>query len=181
MANRDLFRLSGIALLLDGLFQAITSFLSPEQFGTLLPLMLRNPWSRSTVYVELSSWFVLTVFGLVGLHIRQAEKVGRLGLIGFMVALLSSASLTGGRGTVEAYALGFILLGITTMRAGVLPRLAGLLLIVGTVLTLVPSIGLFLSPSEGLFVVNSIGRVIFGIAFVWLGYALWSEKDERAT
>jgi len=121
------------------------------------------------------------VFGLVGLHIRQAKKAGWLGLIGFIVALLHSVLLVGRRGIVEAYALGFILIGTAIIRAGVLPRRAGLLPIIGTVLSLAPLIGLIVGPWIGLIVANSIGRVIVGIAFVWPGYALWSEKGAMAT
>jgi len=66
--------------------------------------------------------------------------------------------------------LGLILLGIATMRAGVLPRWAGLLLIVGTVLDLAVLIG---APGE---LIVKAGDVAIDAAKIWIVYALWSYK-----
>lgn len=61
--------------------------------------------------------------------------------------------------------LGWILFGIATMRARVLPRWGALLLIVGILIGLLGTV----AP-----VVWSITAVVFGLGFFWLGYALWS-------
>ena len=66
--------------------------------------------------------------------------------------------------------LGYTLMGVVIVRTRVLPRWAGWLLIIGTVLTNATFLG-----SIG-YVPRVIGGVIFGIALGWLGYALWSEK-----
>jgi hypothetical protein len=66
--------------------------------------------------------------------------------------------------------LGLILLGIATMRAGVLPRWAGLLLIIGTVLDLAVLIG-----ASGELIVKA-GDVAIDAAKIWIVYALWSYK-----
>ena len=61
---------------------------------------------------------------------------------------------------------GYILIGIATMSAGVLPSWAGLLLIIGM---LASNVGVFV---PRIFILRRIGGVIFGIGLVWLGYAL---------
>jgi hypothetical protein len=80
------------------------------------------------------------------------------------------------------FVVGLVLLGSATMRARVFPQWAGLLLIVGVVVSGVSFlISIF---SSGAFVLN----VASGISFValvlvllglgWMGYALWTTKGE---
>ncbi len=71
--------------------------------------------------------------------------------------------------------IGLILLGIAIMRAGVLPRWAGLLLIIGTLLDLTILIG---APGE---LIVKLGDAIFDIGKLWIVYALWSYKDGAVT
>jgi hypothetical protein len=71
-----------------------------------------------------------------------------------------------------AFALGAILLGIATIRAGVLPRWAGVLLLAGG--PLVP----FAPPLPQ--VVGNVGGLLLGLGYVWLGYAVWSESAARS-
>lgn len=66
------------------------------------------------------------------------------------------------------YILGGLLFGIATFRTRILPRWAGILLAVGT--TFGPVAALF--PPE----YQAKVAVPVGIALVWLGYALWSER-----
>jgi hypothetical protein len=64
------------------------------------------------------------------------------------------------------FILGWILFGIASLRAKVVPRLAAWLLILAMVVMLVfDFIGL---PGSG---------VVFGVALGWLGWWLWSEKE----
>ncbi len=70
--------------------------------------------------------------------------------------------------TGPIYILGGLLFGIATFRAGILPRWAGILLAVGTVLG--PAAILF--PPE----YQPKVAVPVGLALAWLGYALWSER-----
>jgi hypothetical protein len=70
------------------------------------------------------------------------------------------------------YLLGGMLFGITTFRAGVLPRWPAGLLAVTAILT--PAAALF--PHE----IQRFAAVPMGIAMAWLGYALWSEQREKA-
>ena len=66
-----------------------------------------------------------------------------------------------------AFLVGLILFGIATMRAGVFPRWAGLLLIVGDV---VFAAGCFAGSAAP--IVFALGSAITCAGFVWLGCAL---------
>jgi hypothetical protein len=66
------------------------------------------------------------------------------------------------------YILGPLLFGIATFRARVLPRWAGALLILGTVL--IP-VGAVVPPAMQPKIMLPVG-----LAMAWLGYALWSER-----
>ena len=70
------------------------------------------------------------------------------------------------------YILGGLLFGIATLRAGILPRWAAGLLVVGSLLAPVAA----LLPPEH----EPKVAVPVGIALAWLGYALWSERREQA-
>jgi hypothetical protein len=65
--------------------------------------------------------------------------------------------------TFGLLALGWLLFGLASLRAGVLPRGAALLLMIGAVLY--PVGGFLELPFAG---------VVFGAAVAWMGYALWS-------
>jgi hypothetical protein len=72
------------------------------------------------------------------------------------------------------YILGPLLFGIATFRARVLPRWAGALLILGAVL--VP-VGALVPPVYQ----AKIAMIPVGLAIVWLGYALLSERREKVS
>jgi hypothetical protein len=103
------------------------------------------------------------VEGFLGIPSGYASEVS-------LGALPMVYNLTGFAG----YMLGGLLFGIATFRAGVLPRWAGGLLAFGVVLPLVAS-GLVPHPFDRIFALP------VGIAIVWLGYALWSERRETAS
>jgi hypothetical protein len=71
------------------------------------------------------------------------------------------------------YILGPLLFGIATFRAGVLPRWAGALLVLGAVL--VP-VGALVPPEY-----QPKIMVPVGLAMAWLGYALFSERREKVS
>jgi hypothetical protein len=71
------------------------------------------------------------------------------------------------------YMLGGALFGIATFRAGILPRWAAILLVVGSALAPVAA----LLPPE----YEPKVAVPVGFALAWLGYALWSERRETAS
>lgn len=208
MSSQTLIRWSGLALVIAGLIYIIFQPLHPADTD---PGAALNPlWA--VVHYAGTVHHLLVVVGLVGLYLAQAEPVGRLGLIGFIAALMANAYWVGGTidealfypylaaqqatptppfelfdpaGPLGVYLLiilaalvvwdlGSILTGYTTMRAGVLPRWGGLLLIVGNV---VLNVGAFV---PGIYFVKIIGGVLMGLGYAWLGYALWAQKGEVA-
>ena len=72
--------------------------------------------------------------------------------------------------TVVLFALGWILFGLASLLAGVLPRGAAVLLIIGAALSFVLD-----------FLELPLGEVVFGVALAWMGYAVWRGAGERAT
>ena len=75
------------------------------------------------------------------------------------------------------FALGHVLLGIATYRAGVVPRSVGTLMVLGGIALLVlERIGGIMLQLDFLWVV---GPVMLGAGLAWLGYALWSGTPER--
>ncbi len=135
------------------------------------------------------------VFGLVALWAAQAERSGALGSLGMVLGVAGTALVCGvvlieiagasgaevdavlGAGLPAALALlaglsfliGLILFGLATMRAGVFPRLAGLLLIAGDV---VFGLGSFAGSAATIFEI--LGAAITCAALVWLGASLLS-------
>jgi hypothetical protein len=135
-----------------------------------------------------STWVLLLVFGLLGVHLHQQHAAGVFGQVATLVALLGTvtlfaASLTEvtilpalpqGSPLIDdpppalaavflvsfvAYVAGLLLFGAAIWRAGVLPRRAAALLVVGVVLALV---------LKG--VVPGVLAVL-GVALIWLGVA----------
>jgi hypothetical protein len=119
--------------------------------------------------------------GLVGFHARQAPNYGRLGTAGFFAAfvgvffMLAStvATILAGSEVLDwlfvlgfvGTLVGFVLLGTATLRARVLPRWCGILLLVAV-------LGIpvyFALGSYG-------GAILYGLVWLALGYGLWSER-----
>ena len=133
-----------------------------------------------------------TLGGLVGLHGRQAPRYGWLGTTGFFAAFTGAALALAGsvltflsRSSIleqefldQALGLGlfstlvglvlssagFVILGVATLRARVMPRWCGVVLILGLpVLWALGGYG---------------GGIVLGIVWLALGYALWSGRSE---
>ncbi len=150
--------------------------------------------------VLLNPALVLLIAGLMGFHERQAKRSGRFGAAGFAVCLLGAGTMLLGNiteiwvykylyGILEArwtpgwramgiglmiLPVGFLLLGIATLRAGVftawrraVPLGFGLMLALIVISVAVAGIG------RGLL-------VFYGFAIGWsaFGYTLWSEKTD---
>ncbi len=196
----SLIRWCGLANLSAGVLTALFWFLHPGLHSPETALETR--WmAANTMFIAL---LILTLLGLVGLYARQSEKVGGLGFAGFLLSFVSTALFVGA-GTFDAYivpvltesarelldpggpllggtlmpvfgvtgvcfALGFVLFGIAIMRAAILPRPPAVLMILSA-----PILGF--SPLMPV-IARTVGSVIFGVANIWLGYALWSERRE---
>ncbi len=100
----------------------------------------------------------LLIFVLVALYATHAERAPVL-----TSRLTGRLTLLGGL----AFVIALILFGLAIMRAGVLPRWAGLLLIVGDI---VFAAGSFAGSAAPL--VDVAGAALTGGAFVWLGARL---------
>ena len=122
--------------------------------------------------------------GLVAVYVYQSEEAGFLGVVGFVVAFLGTALIVGANWaqvfvapllaanapqifelgppgsvlvTFITLGVGWLLFGIATLRAGVFPRWAAILLTVGAVLSFFPV------PLSG---------IVLSAAVIWLGLIL---------
>ena len=104
------------------------------------------------------------VEGLLGMVAGHASEIN-LGALPTVYGLLIG---------VVGYVLGGLLFGIATFRARVLPRWAGGLLAIGTLLPVLLS-SVVHHPFDRLFAVP------VGLALIWLGYSLFSERREQVS
>lgn len=76
------------------------------------------------------------------------------------------------------FGLGYVLFGIATIRAGVLPRWSGLLLSIGVLLFMFAEVLREASLLSGMLphVIGDSGAAVLGLGLAWMGYALWSES-----
>jgi hypothetical protein len=119
---------------------------------------------------------MLLVVGLVALYVRHSEALGILGLIGFLLTLFGLVVGPGGGGISLLANLGWALFGISSLRAGVYPPIAGVLLITGALVT-GPINAFPTNVPEGIFLYASI--ILYG-AIAWMGYTLSMEQDTTA-
>lgn len=181
------------ATMLGGALVVIGNLMSPFviNFDNLSGSTATNAYVFQHLLLMLSQ--LLLLGGIFGLHARQSEAAGTLGRVGFLAAFVGTALLLGhfwgqvfiapavavenpvlideptGLLMVEFIlpfmlsALGWVLFGVSMLRARIYPRLAAGLLIAGAVIPIVLTL-----PGSAL---------ILGVALTWLGYTLWSEKS----
>lgn len=162
-----------IAMALFGLYGIAGIYARQVKEGGLLGLsgflMLSLFWIATTAFTFAEA-FILPLLatdapefveGYLGIFSGVASEVN-------LGTLSAAAPLAGG-----LYILGGLLLGIATLRAGILPRWAAGLLAFASVSTLASS----LIPHP----LDRILAVPMGIALAWLGYALWSDWPEKAS
>jgi hypothetical protein len=172
--------IAGVAWAVSGVF----AFVFPgEQAG---------PLGSTSAYLIESAHAIAEagmLAALAGLHVLQARSLGRLGVAGFAVAFVGTALVLVSTlliiifldrpgetlltvlfaSGVLGWLVGFVLFGIATFRAKVLPRWCGLLLIA--------YIPLFL------FLLNysyDLGGIALGLLWLALGYALWTQRGTAA-
>jgi hypothetical protein len=144
----------------------------------------KSGWLGLAGYLLFSLFYALTaamVFAeafILPLLATQAPRFVE-GFLGVITSTPSEVSL-GAIPTIymftglAGYLLGGVLFGIATFRARILPRWAGGLLAFGVLLPILTS---SLIPHP----LDRILAVPLGLAMIWMGYALWSERREQAS
>jgi len=139
-------------------------------------------WLGLIGYVLLSLWFVLIMgFSFVEAFILPRVAAADPSFVAAWMGVLVGPAGKVYLGALPAlwtlsapiYILGGVLFGITTFRAGILPRWGGALLALGTVLA---PLGAALPNAA-----QPKTAIPVGLALAWLGYALWSEQRARAS
>jgi hypothetical protein len=197
VSSLQLIRWSGLAAIAAGVSLVIAELLSLLFFGyDFSNTATTDTYTFYSLWIMIAG--LLLPLGLVGLYARQLEVSGLLGLVGFLVAFIGTMLVAGFFWTsafiapllaVEApeflataralpgffrsfivFAFGWLLFGVATLRAGIYPRGAALLLIVGAVLVVIPR------PLTG---------IVLDAAVIWMGYVLFrgrgipAERPER--
>ncbi len=143
----------------------------------------KSGWLGLTGFLLLSVWFVLiTGFSFVEAFILPHLAAESPAFVESLLGMLTGVPSTVDLGVLPMlwnisgpmYILGALLFGIATFRARVLPRWAGGLLTLAAVL--IPIGGMFPHEYQA-----KIAMIPVGLAMVWLGYALFSERREQAS
>jgi hypothetical protein len=155
--------------------------------------------SHAFIHMFDTPMFVFLLVGAAGLYLRQREVFGLIGKAGFyLTAFGFSLGIVGGamiivigltvgeKATLGVpdmiahvlshvfYAMGSILLGIATLRAGIMPKAAAILMAIGPV-WLFAMFGVGLNQSFLLL----LPVIVTALGWMWLGYALISEKKRE--
>lgn len=142
---------------------------------------VKTGWMGFVGYLLLSLWFVLIMgFSFVEAFILPHVANQAPGFVQAWMGMFNGPAGKFDLGVLPTiwtltgpfYILGGLLFGIATFRAGVLPRFAGALLALSTVLA--PVAALLPNASQPKIAIP------MGIALAWLGYALWSEPRTQA-
>ena len=124
----------------------------------------------------LAAAVLLTLAGLVGVHLRQRDSYGRLGRVGMLLALVGEAAVGVASVRLNEWVflvtavtglVGFVLLAVAIARAPALPHWSGFLLLVGFVALFAVGDGDF-------------GIALSGVVWLVIGYALRSGWTETA-
>ena len=206
----NLTRASGLAGISGGLLIALFFILHPggQEPGSVQTI-LSTPYALEHTLAVAA--YILIMLALPAAYSLQAERCGFLGLLGFVLAFIGSALMVGvfmhdgyalpheatlttslepvGAMNVAvivaaiAFVAGFVIFGFVTMRAGVFPRWAGALLIVGSIVTNLPPPPdtnllntLIRRPIPLPWMVLDIGASLLGAGLVWVGIGLWSGR-----
>jgi hypothetical protein len=158
-------RWAGLAAMAAGLSYALVGVLHPAKEPSTVT---STAGIAAPILAMATSFFGL--FGLTGRYARHAEKFGWLGLAGYPLLSLRLALILG-FSFAEVLVLPALLFGVATFHARILLRWAGLLLAAGTVMgPLAAFVPLDWQPKAA---------IPFGVALLWLGYSLWSERGAR--
>ncbi len=191
MSSRMLYRLSGMSLLIGSLLTALGAtsvfFIGDDPTSTI----------AATAALLRVLGGMLIVVGLPGMYIRQAERVGLLGLFGFLLTLFYILILGVAGDSINAFVMPFLASHAPALLKGSLPSgliafyiVGGLLGLVGGILlgiatlranvlsrwasilliigAVLSFIGNFLPP-----IISTVGVVMFLVGLAWLGFGVW--------
>jgi len=183
MSPSNLVRLGGLAAVGAGVLTIIGDLVGLSVYFEE-PAVVATTFSYSLTFWLYLLGSVLLLGGLVALYVYQSEAAGILGVVGFVVAFLGTALIVGANWaqvfigpllavnapqilelgptgglllTFITLGVGWLLFGIATLRAGVFPRWAAILLIVGAVLSFFPV---------------PLTSIVLSAAVIWLGLIL---------
>ena len=169
MSASALIRWGAVGLMLGGVVWVVLGLSALVGYLQAIP-------SREDVVLFVAA-HLLSAAGLVGLHALQKDGYGLLGRAGFYLALAAMAArafgavvFLAGSSAAEwisfpatlGMLVGFVLYGVATLRARVLPRWYGVALIVSLPISLPLAV---------------YGTVLFGLFLVALGCVLWMRRD----
>ncbi|MBE7434579.1 MAG: hypothetical protein HS100_11740 [Anaerolineales bacterium] len=211
MTTSTLMRLAGVSAMLAGLCFIIIGMFHPENVpssvtttawvnvhivatalgffglfgmaGLYARQVEKSGWLGLTGFLLFSVWFVLiTGFSFVEAFILPNLATESPAFVESLLGMLTGVPSTVDLGILPIlwnisgpmYILGALLFGIATLRARVLPRWAGGLLTLAAVL--IPIGGMFPHEYQA-----KIAMIPVGLAMVWLGYALFSERREKVS
>jgi hypothetical protein len=155
--------------------------------------------SHAFIHMFDTPMFVFLLLGAVALYLRQRSSFGLAGKAGFyLIAFGFSLGIVGGAmiivigltigdkatmGILDMiahmfshvlYALGSLLLGIATFRAGILPKAAAILMAIGPAWLF----AMFMAGLNQSMVLLLPPVMATAFGWMWLGYALLSEKGK---
>ncbi len=172
MSSTTLIRWGGLAAVLAGALRAAVSFWpssDPDVAQELLYLLID----------------LLILFGILGVYGFLGEQSGVVGFLGFLLAVIGTAIITGPDGEiggVDMYpvgsavlAVGLVLLAVGSWKEARLPRWVPVLWIFAAVLGFA---GGAFEGLESLFVVSGVA---FGVSFIGAGVRVWSETGSTAS
>ncbi len=204
----QLIRWSGLVNILAGILYALETLLHPARDITKLAAITQQSVLGVSWYVSHTLGIaagLVALLGLIGLYVRQFDKLGWLGLAGFVTALIGTAMLAGSL-VPDAYV--FPALGSRAATAALLTvpgpfgaywvfvAASGLLFVLGTAIFSIASVRAGVLSPWGFVLISIgaplvgfgpllanilglIGAVMLGLGYIWLGYALW--KNPAAT
>jgi hypothetical protein len=137
----------------------------------------KSGWLGLAGYVLLSLWLMIVLgYTFIEAFVLPHSALATPAFVDSWMGMLNSTAITVDLGILPTlwtlaapiYLLGGVMFGIATFRARVLPRAAGVLLAIGTALTPVAAfLPLAAQPKIAIPV---------GLALVWLGYAVLTER-----
>ncbi len=205
MTTRKLFRLAGLALILCGVLTPLAQIIHPsdERPQTILAqtgrLVTGHVLSTVAILLGLLGLVGLYLYeseetgilGLAGFILAFTGNVllttsGNFGYIAPVLASHAPDTLAAANTyppelildvvMVLSYIIGFLLLGMATVRARRLPRLSGWLLAASPPVFLIFSGISLASGLTAFYWFGILGQVLFGIGLVLAGRVLWSQN-----